>query len=114
MTSSSGGRFTIRIGGDASGPVVAGHDNLVEVHGDGGEGREGGGPTQSNAAHDHGTVYTVMNGELHVHPYTAPQDPTPQDPAQDDAAQDDAAQGDAPPGAGPETAGADPSGSGGR
>ncbi|MEU2083820.1 hypothetical protein ABZ569_18365 [Streptomyces albus] len=108
MTSSSGGRFTIRIGGDASGPVVAGHDNHVEVHGDGGEDRESG-PTQSNAAHDHGTVYTVMNGELHVHPYTAPQDPAP-----DGTAQDDAAQGDAPRNAGPETAGADPSGSGGR
>ncbi|MFF8281761.1 hypothetical protein ACF06W_03455 [Streptomyces albus] len=103
MTSSSGGRFTIRIGGDASGPVVAGHDNHVEVHGDGGEGRESG-PTQSNAAHDHGTVYTVMNGELHVHPYTTSQNPAP----------DDAAQGDAPQNAGADTAGADLSGSGGR
>ncbi|CAM3169466.1 MULTISPECIES: hypothetical protein [Streptomyces] len=113
MTSSSGGRFTIRIGGDASGPVVAGHDNHVEVHGDGGEGREGGGPTQSNAAHDHGTVYTVMNGELHVHPYTAPQNPAPDGTAQGGTSPDDDPD-DAPPSAGPETAGADPSGSGGR
>ncbi|MEU2604102.1 hypothetical protein [Streptomyces albus] len=113
MTSSSGGRFTIRIGGDASGPVVAGHDNHVEVHGDGGEGREGGGPTQSNAAHDHGTVYTVMNGELHVHPYTTPQDPTPDGTAQGGTSPYDDPD-DAPRNADPETAGADLSGSGGR
>lgn len=59
---------SIRIGGDASGPVVAGNDNRVEVRQAAPEAdREAAGPVQNNAADGHGTVYTVMNGDLHVH-----------------------------------------------
>lgn len=31
------------------------------------------GPAQHNTAQDHGTVFTVMNGDLHVH-HDAPAD----------------------------------------
>ncbi|BBC95989.1 hypothetical protein SRO_4813 [Streptomyces rochei] len=55
---------SIRIGGDASGPVVAGNDNRVEVPQ---AAPEAAGPVQNNTADGHGTVYTVMNGDLHVH-----------------------------------------------
>ncbi|QHC29490.1 MULTISPECIES: hypothetical protein [unclassified Streptomyces] len=61
-------RDSIRIGGDAFGPVVAGNDNRVEVRQAAPEaGREAAGPVQNNTAKDHGTVYTVMTGDLHVH-----------------------------------------------
>ncbi|MFR9791194.1 hypothetical protein ACL07V_21460 [Streptomyces sp. MB22_4] len=61
-------RHSIRIGGDACGPVVAGNGNRVEVHQDGpGTDPEAAGPTQNNTAEGHGTVFTVMNGDLHVH-----------------------------------------------
>ncbi|MFG2721829.1 hypothetical protein ACGFW5_26615 [Streptomyces sp. NPDC048416] len=76
-------RNSIRIGGSASGPVVAGNDNRVEVRHSppapdtpttptpaaaaAAAVAEESGPTQTNTAKDHGTVYTVMNGELHVH-----------------------------------------------
>ncbi|WP_043238660.1 hypothetical protein [Streptomyces violaceusniger] len=66
MPLSSGDRFTIRIGGDASGPVVAGHDNKVEVRRPSEPDAESG-PTQTTTVRDHGTAYTVMNGELHIH-----------------------------------------------
>ncbi|WP_369205797.1 hypothetical protein [Streptomyces sp. PU-14G] len=64
-------RYSVRIGGDASGPVVAGHDNHVEVQqapaAD--ASAEGGNTpnTQTNTANDNASVYTVMNGELHIH-----------------------------------------------
>ncbi|MFF8989831.1 hypothetical protein ACF09H_07735 [Streptomyces sp. NPDC014983] len=68
-------RHSVRIGGDASGPVVAGNDNRVEVHQDGpGADPEAAGPTQNNTAEGHGTVFTVMNGDLHVH-HEAPETP---------------------------------------
>ncbi|MFF2810452.1 hypothetical protein ACFVT2_25440 [Streptomyces sp. NPDC058000] len=76
MAPAAGDRFTIRIGGDASGPVVAGHENHVEVHQDPPDARTGStpaqeeqppGPTQTNTAKDHASVFTVMNGELHIH-----------------------------------------------
>jgi hypothetical protein len=54
-------RFTIRIGGDASGPVVAGHGNTVETHQPAPE------STQTNTANEHATVFTVMHGDMHVH-----------------------------------------------
>ncbi|MFC9932228.1 hypothetical protein [Streptomyces sp. NPDC127190] len=62
-------RNTVRIGGDAHGPVVAGNDNKVEMRQDTpSEAAEGAGaPTQNNTAKDHGTVFSVMNGELHLH-----------------------------------------------
>ncbi|MEU8968391.1 hypothetical protein AB0D11_03795 [Streptomyces monashensis] len=69
-------RNTIRIGGDASGPVVAGDDNRVEVRRVAPEPAPepaaepvpaDNGPTQINTAEDNGTLFTVMNGELHVH-----------------------------------------------
>ncbi|MET9857981.1 hypothetical protein ABZY93_01445 [Streptomyces smyrnaeus] len=72
MRPAPGDSFSVRIGGDASGPVVAGHDNHVEVHrpADGstpsGDPADGG-PTQTNTADGNSTMYTVMNGELHVH-----------------------------------------------
>lgn len=59
-------RFTIRIGGDATGPVVAGHGNTVETHQPAEENKT---PesAQTNTANEHGTVFTVMHGDLHVH-----------------------------------------------
>lgn len=72
-SSTPGNRYTIRITGDASGPVVAGDDNHVEVHQPPtaaavpAEPAPPAGPTQTNTAHDHGTVYTVMRGEMHIH-----------------------------------------------
>lgn len=76
MTSAPGDRFEISIGGDASGPVVAGRDNRVETTAPPADVRTGSGPaegdapgdsTQNNTAKDHGRVFTVMNGELHIH-----------------------------------------------
>ncbi|MFI1797853.1 hypothetical protein ACH427_10900 [Streptomyces sp. NPDC020379] len=73
---SQGDRNTIRIGGDASGPVVAGHDNHVEIHhappaiGTGSapdEPPDATGSAQINTADGHGTVFTVMNSDMHVH-----------------------------------------------
>ncbi|MBH5333387.1 hypothetical protein IHE55_00635 [Streptomyces pactum] len=77
MTSPTGDQYTVKIGGDASGPVVVGRDNHVEVHQDRPEAGSGGTPseaqpppgptTQTNTAKDHASLFTVMNGELHVH-----------------------------------------------
>lgn len=76
MTPASGDRFTISVGGDASGPVVAGHDNHVEVGRPPADVPPGSSPdreeqapghTQTNTANDHGSVFTVMNGEMHIH-----------------------------------------------
>lgn len=55
---------TVRIGGDAHGVVVAGDHNRVEVH-------ETPEATQTNTARDHGTVYAVTDGDMHIH------EPTP-------------------------------------
>lgn len=76
MANSQGDRFSISIGGDVSGTVVAGHENHVEV----GRDRPGApatdapvqedraaGATQKNVAKDDASLYTVMNGELHIH-----------------------------------------------
>lgn len=62
-----GDRFTIRIGGDASGPVVAGHGNIVETHQPAEDETATPGSSQTNTANEHGTVFTVMHGDLHVH-----------------------------------------------
>lgn len=75
--STSGDRYAIRIGGDAAGPVVAGHDIHVEVRQpaavtqDGAVGVSGtsSDPTtkQVNTARDRASAFTVMNGEMHIH-----------------------------------------------
>lgn len=84
MTKSSGDRFTISIGGDANGPVVAGHENQVEVHQPQSEspalapaltGDESG-STQKNVAKDNASLYTVQNGELHIHHDGGPREAT--------------------------------------
>ncbi|MGH4028602.1 hypothetical protein ACQB60_06650 [Actinomycetota bacterium Odt1-20B] len=57
----------VRIG-KASGPVVAGDGNHVEIHHAAPEPAPAeSGPTQNNTAKDHGTLFTVMKGDLHVH-----------------------------------------------
>ncbi|MEV3871438.1 hypothetical protein ACSMX9_15500 [Streptomyces sp. LE64] len=69
MTDSSGDHFTISVGGDANGPIAAGHDIRVEVHH---RTRlppraEESGTVQENLAKDRSALYTVQEGELHVH-----------------------------------------------
>ncbi|MFK0258622.1 hypothetical protein [Streptomyces sp. NPDC090445] len=72
----SGDQYVIRIGRDASGPVVAGHDIRVEVHRAAEAPAEPEAPdTMNNTANDHATAYTVMNGELHVHQAEATEPP---------------------------------------
>jgi hypothetical protein len=71
-SSASGDEITIRIGGDASCPVIAGHHNHVEVHHPApasqlAPGSEPVTSTQTNTAKDHGTVYAVTNGDMHIH-----------------------------------------------
>ncbi|MFB4195399.1 hypothetical protein [Streptomyces carpaticus] len=84
MSSPAGDRFTIRIGGDASGTVVAGHENRVEIHHSpeqpetATEPDRETGPSQTTTVRDHGTAYTVMKGELHIHA-----DPPARPPAAD-------------------------------
>lgn len=68
----AGDQFTIRIGGAASGPVVAGHGNRVEAHQPQTGNMSADEPpspdaTQTNTANEHGTVFTVMNGDMHIH-----------------------------------------------
>ncbi|GCD93091.1 hypothetical protein [Embleya hyalina] len=70
MTDGAGDRYSIRIGGDASGPVVAGHDIHIETaRSEPSAARvdEPSGDTQTNTAEDHATVYAVMDGEQHIH-----------------------------------------------
>jgi hypothetical protein len=87
MATQSGDRHTVRIGGDAAGPVVVGRGNHVEVThpattvpdeasptptpADGTGAPQPPGPdtgsTQNNTASGHSTIYTVMNGELNIH-----------------------------------------------
>ncbi|TDC13301.1 hypothetical protein E1265_28270 [Streptomyces sp. 8K308] len=77
MASAPRNHYSISIGGDAHGPVVAGDDNRVEaaardaapLHADDGTPAPTG-PSQSNVAKDHASLYTVMNGELHIHQET--------------------------------------------
>ncbi|WP_329166131.1 hypothetical protein OG709_12835 [Streptomyces sp. NBC_01267] len=91
MASSSGDQYTVRIGGAASGPVVAGHHNRVETHPDPAAAPDAvapddvpapdaqpAGPTQTNTAHGHSSLFTVMNGELHVHHENSPPPPPEQ------------------------------------
>ena len=75
MATESGDRHTVRIGGDAAGPIVVGRDNRVEVTYPRAAAPDEPTPapapqdasTQNNTASGHGTVYTVMKGDLHVH-----------------------------------------------
>ncbi|MFE7526364.1 hypothetical protein ACFU7Y_11635 [Kitasatospora sp. NPDC057542] len=83
MPPESGDRYTIRIGGDATAPVVVGHDNHVEVtNPQPGAGTEeppavpasgAGDSTMNNTASGHSTVYAAMHGDIHVH-QDAPRD----------------------------------------
>lgn len=80
----SGIKFTVSIGGDASGPVVVGRDNHVEVHQSAPmpepepepvpasppasqPAPDAAASTQTNTAKDHGTVYAVTGGDMHIH-----------------------------------------------
>ncbi|WP_435596846.1 hypothetical protein [Streptomyces anulatus] len=90
MPPSTGDQYSISIGGDASGTVVAGHGNKVEVNRTGdaepdavaasaadtaadaaADANAGAGTTQRTTVRDHGTAYTVTRGELNIH-YAAP------------------------------------------
>lgn len=76
MPPSTGDQYSISIGGDASGTVVAGHGNQVEVHRTGepeaepdaaadavaADANADAGATQRTTVRDHGTAYTVMRG----------------------------------------------------
>ncbi|MBV2364495.1 hypothetical protein [Streptomonospora nanhaiensis] len=72
MSEPTGGRYSVSIGGDASGPVVAGHDNTLEIteRRDTAEGAAtdpGTRYAQDNRAADRGTVFAVSHGDMHVH-----------------------------------------------
>ncbi|WP_197319961.1 hypothetical protein [Saccharomonospora sp. NB11] len=64
MSAQEGDRYSVSIGGDATGPVVAGHGNVVETRpsDDGAQPSE-----QRNSVHDQGTLFAVTNGDMHVH-----------------------------------------------
>lgn len=69
MPPSTGDQYSISIGGDASGTVVAGHGNKVEVNRSGeaepdaaADANADAGATQRTTVRDHGTAYTVMRG----------------------------------------------------
>lgn len=94
MPPSTGDQYTISIGGDASGTVVAGHGNQVEVHGPGEAGpatdsnanpdaaadaNADAGATQRTTVRDHGTAYTVMRGELNIHHAAPGRSPEPEE-----------------------------------
>ncbi|WP_329356243.1 hypothetical protein [Streptomyces anulatus] len=94
MPPSTGDQYSISIGGDASGTVVAGHGNQVEVHGTGEAGPEApagvaadagadanadAGATQRTTVRDHGTAYTVMRGELNIHHAAPGRSPEPEE-----------------------------------
>lgn len=68
----SGDQYNVRIGGDATGPVVVGGDNQVEVTNPAPPKTDGAStpaadPGQHNIARDHGTLYSGQHGELHIH-----------------------------------------------
>ncbi|WP_330332620.1 hypothetical protein OHS33_24850 [Streptomyces sp. NBC_00536] len=66
-------QVTIRIGGDASGPVIVGDRNRVETREPAQESPgEEAKSEQRNTAKDHGTVYAVTQGDMHVHHTGAP------------------------------------------
>ncbi|MDA0563847.1 hypothetical protein LG943_05825 [Streptomonospora sp. S1-112] len=81
MTTARDDRYSITIGGNASGPVVAGNHNRVEAAerrdaAEAAASAEAGpaAPTphsphyrQRNEAADHGTVFAVTHGDMHVH-----------------------------------------------
>lgn len=51
---------SVRIGGDAHGPVVVGDNNRVKA-------TRPAETTQTNTAKDEGTVYAAANGDIHIH-----------------------------------------------
>jgi len=87
MSANSGDRFSIRIGGNASGPVVAGHNNHIEDHHLESPPQPDATPpeehlpaesVQTNNARERGTVFAVTNGDMHVrqegsHPSVEPE-----------------------------------------
>ncbi|MEU5229741.1 hypothetical protein AB0G82_10790 [Streptomyces anulatus] len=93
MPPSTGDQYSISIGGDASGTVVAGHGNQVEVHRTGEPDPEAAadaaaadanadavaGATQRTTVRDHGTAYTVMRGELNIHHAAPGRSPEPEE-----------------------------------
>ncbi|MFD4175080.1 hypothetical protein [Streptomyces anulatus] len=90
MPPSTGDQYSISIGGDASGTVVAGHGNQVEVNRTGeadpdtaadaaAEANADAGATQRTTVRDHGTAYTVMRGELNIHHAAPGRSPEPEE-----------------------------------
>ncbi|MFE1366816.1 hypothetical protein ACFW84_21610 [Streptomyces anulatus] len=82
MPPSTGDQYSISIGGDASGTVVAGHGNQVEVHRTGEaepDAAADAGATQRTTVRDHGTAYTVMRGELNIHHAAPGRSPEPEE-----------------------------------
>ncbi|MEV7496452.1 hypothetical protein [Streptomyces anulatus] len=86
MPPSTGDQYSISIGGDVSGTVVAGHGNQVEVHAPAEAGPEAAadagadaGATQRTTVRDHGTSYTVMRGELNIHHAAPGRSPEPEE-----------------------------------
>ncbi|MFJ8971978.1 hypothetical protein ACIRJ3_22075 [Streptomyces anulatus] len=86
MPPSTGDQYSISIGGDASGTVVAGHGNKVEVNRTGeaepdavADAAADAGATQRTTVRDHGTAYTVMRGELNIHHAAPGRSPEPEE-----------------------------------
>jgi hypothetical protein len=78
MGPETGDEFIIRIGGDAYGPVIAGHNNRVKnvVENAGTTEGDENPPTnssQTNTASDDGTVYAVTNGDMHIYHADGPE-----------------------------------------
>ncbi|MER7463991.1 hypothetical protein [Streptomyces sp. NPDC097981] len=81
MASTSGDRFTVSIGGDATGPVVVGHENTVETgpqqpaapstdttaDAPPADGSPEPAASQTNTADGHSNLFTVMEGDIHIH-----------------------------------------------
>jgi len=68
MASAQGDQYTVRIDGDVSGTVVAGRDNRVDTGPAAPPGTApSAGTAQAGTAKDHGTVYSVQDGDMHVH-----------------------------------------------
>ncbi|MFH8687823.1 hypothetical protein ACH4EC_13285 [Streptomyces anulatus] len=90
MPPSTGDQYSISIGGDASGTVVAGHGNQIEVNRTGeaepdaaadtvADAAADAGATQRTTVRDHGTAYTVMRGELNIHHAAPGRSPEPEE-----------------------------------
>jgi hypothetical protein len=73
--SEDGDRYRIHIGGNAAGPVVAGDNNHIEAAPPPADDDARAASSQTNTAHDRGTVYAVQYGDLHVHQHPAPSRP---------------------------------------